>query len=442
MYWEARSPCEHYHAKQQFLVRSTPSHPPTTMRTSLVSSIVIKAAGRSPRSLHLSLRGCHHQSTAAATARAVRTTGSKRRRHGQSSALTFHRPLSSTASSQPGMPHSATALANARSRPPHARHLSAQSDSSREDPHEETQSFLQNTLCYPPAISNGIISALLSNGIPPSSLLPMVKSLAGRYEVGEDGGLVALAASVKKELEEKEGKARVKIWCLPSVGWSAADCDGDDEDPKVGIDRGIDANDCGCSPLPRIHSMERAFAIEAYEGTTLADLINFGADASVSHVDARVRENRGEHDLEVDAAVDDNIDNANVLGEYLECACSGIMACSTCHVVVHPDWFDFDNGDGCGHGMQRHIQGRSRDAINNINNNDDTDSINTNKNTAARGKIGPPSEAEQDMIDLAFQPQLTSRLGCQIVLTKELDGLILLLPKESHNLMDFVPFDG
>jgi ferredoxin len=32
--------------------------------------------------------------------------------------------------------------------------------------------------------------------------------------------------------------------------------------------------------------------------------------------------------------------NASMLGEYLECACSGVMACSTCHVIVQPDWFD------------------------------------------------------------------------------------------------------
>jgi 2Fe-2S ferredoxin len=89
-------------------------------------------------------------------------------------------------------------------------------------------------------------------------------------------------------------------------------------------------------------------------------------------------------------------EGASTLGEYIECACSGIMACSTCHVVVDEKWFD---------------------------------------------KVGPPCEAEQDMLDLAYSPRDTSRLACQIVLTKEWDGLVVKLPKGANNLMDFVPFE-
>jgi 2Fe-2S ferredoxin len=229
------------------------------------------------------------------------------------------------------------------------------SATNNQSPSHETIQFLLS-LGYSQAVSNGIIKALLQSGIPSSSLFSMVKGLAGRYEVGEDGGLVALAASVKAELEREEGKATVKIWCLPSTGWSPANDD--------------DANE-----MPTVHSMERAFAVEALEGLSLTDLANHGTG-----------------------------ENCDILGEYLECACSGIMACSTCHVVIHPDWYDT----------------RSEHDLK---------------------KIGPPSEAELDMIDLAYEPQLTSRLGCQIVLTKELNGLVVLLPAESNNLMDFVPFE-
>ena len=88
-------------------------------------------------------------------------------------------------------------------------------------------------------------------------------------------------------------------------------------------------------------------------------------------------------------------EGALVLGEYLECACDGIMACSTCHVVVDPAWF---------------------------------------------ARVGKPSESELDMLDLAFDPQETSRLGCQIVLTPELDGLIIEIPSDANNLFDHVPF--
>mmetsp|Transcript_5292 Transcript_5292/g.7024 ORF Transcript_5292/g.7024 Transcript_5292/m.7024 type:complete len:103 (+) Transcript_5292:603-911(+) len=89
-------------------------------------------------------------------------------------------------------------------------------------------------------------------------------------------------------------------------------------------------------------------------------------------------------------------ENASVLGEYLDCACSGIMACSTCQVVVDKKWFDI---------------------------------------------VGNPEEAEQDMLDLAYNPQECSRLGCQIVLDSTMNGLLLMLPKGSNNMMDNIPFD-
>lgn len=239
-----------------------------------------------------------------------------------------------------------------------------------ETPTQQTQSFLLS-LGYSEEVSNGVIDALLQNGIPHTSLLGMVKGLAGRYEVGEDAGLVALAASVKFELEKTVGKSKIKFWCLPSTGWSPAP---DSIDEQIIIDE---------QQLPVIHSMDRAFLVETTVGTTLTDVAKFGTS-----------------------------ENSDVLGEYLECACSGIMACSTCHVVIHPDWFDT--------------------------------TITTSSDVSAhpqRKKIGPPSEAEQDMIDLAYEPQLTSRLGCQIKLTQELDGLVILLPRGSNNLMDSIPFE-
>ena len=245
-------------------------------------------------------------------------------------------------------------------------------------PHQQTQTFLLS-IGYSVEVSDGIINALLQNGIPPNSLLSMVKGLAGRYEVDEDAGLKDLATSVSIELEKTAGKRRVRVTCLPSTGWSPSLNNDDDDDTQQ---------------LPKIDSMERAFVVEAIEGTTLTDVAKFGTS-----------------------------DNCDVLGEYLECACSGIMACSTCHVVIHPDWYD--------------------DTIPPPPADGDTDNStdeSSNKTTSNK-KIGPPSEAEQDMLDLAFEPQMTSRLGCQIKLTKDLDGLVVLLPKGSNNLMDHIPFE-
>ncbi len=71
-------------------------------------------------------------------------------------------------------------------------------------------------------------------------------------------------------------------------------------------------------------------------------------------------------------------------GVDLEGACEGSLACATCHVVVDPPW---------------------------------------------SGRLAEPTEDEEDMLDLAFALEKTSRLGCQIVMTEALDGLVVRLPR-------------
>jgi len=77
-------------------------------------------------------------------------------------------------------------------------------------------------------------------------------------------------------------------------------------------------------------------------------------------------------------------------GVDIEGACEGSLACSTCHVVVDPSWY---------------------------------------------GRLSKATEDEEDMLDLAFGLQSTSRLGCQIVMTPELDGLVVKLPAATRNQM-------
>jgi 2Fe-2S ferredoxin len=72
----------------------------------------------------------------------------------------------------------------------------------------------------------------------------------------------------------------------------------------------------------------------------------------------------------------------------IEGACEGSLACSTCHVVVDGAWFS---------------------------------------------KLAKPTEDEEDMLDLAFDLQETSRLGCQLIMTDALDGLVVKLPAGSRN---------
>ena len=77
-------------------------------------------------------------------------------------------------------------------------------------------------------------------------------------------------------------------------------------------------------------------------------------------------------------------------GLDIEGACDGAMACSTCHVYVEPEW---------------------------------------------AGKLAKMGEDESDMLDLAFGVTERSRLGCQIVMTEELDGLTVALPKNTRNAL-------
>jgi ferredoxin, 2Fe-2S len=74
----------------------------------------------------------------------------------------------------------------------------------------------------------------------------------------------------------------------------------------------------------------------------------------------------------------------------IEGACEGSLACSTCHVVVNPEDYE---------------------------------------------RLPEATEDEEDMLDLAFGLTQTSRLGCQIIITEELDGLTVTLPKATRNMM-------
>ena len=68
----------------------------------------------------------------------------------------------------------------------------------------------------------------------------------------------------------------------------------------------------------------------------------------------------------------------------IEGACEGSIACATCHVIVDAAYAD---------------------------------------------RLDQASAEEEEMLDLAVGVQPTSRLGCQIVLTEELDGLTVRLPE-------------
>ena len=83
------------------------------------------------------------------------------------------------------------------------------------------------------------------------------------------------------------------------------------------------------------------------------------------------------------------LDVGQAIGQPLEGTCEGQMACSTCHVIVDPEWF---------------------------------------------GKLPKAREEEEDMLDIAACATRHSRLSCQIMLSEALDGLMVQIPPESRNM--------
>jgi ferredoxin-2, mitochondrial len=75
-------------------------------------------------------------------------------------------------------------------------------------------------------------------------------------------------------------------------------------------------------------------------------------------------------------------------GIELEGACEGVCACSTCHVILEDSVFE---------------------------------------------QLPEPSEDEEDMLDQAFGLTATSRLGCQVVVTPDMDGITVKLPAATRN---------
>ena len=69
----------------------------------------------------------------------------------------------------------------------------------------------------------------------------------------------------------------------------------------------------------------------------------------------------------------------------IDADCGGGMACATCHVYVKEEWLD---------------------------------------------KLPTKEDGEEDMLDMAFEPKRNSRLSCQIIISDELDGLIVNIPSK------------
>jgi 2Fe-2S ferredoxin len=98
-----------------------------------------------------------------------------------------------------------------------------------------------------------------------------------------------------------------------------------------------------------------------------------------------IEHNGKSHTLEVangltvmEGAVQNNIPG-------IDADCGGSCACATCHVYVDEKWFK---------------------------------------------KLANKDSAEEDMLDMAFEPKKFSRLSCQLTVSDVLDGLVVKMPSK------------
>ncbi|KAJ9500028.1 mitochondrial matrix iron-sulfur protein [Exophiala xenobiotica] len=127
------------------------------------------------------------------------------------------------------------------------------------------------------------------------------------------------------------------------------------------------------------------------EKSRIADILRKCSQADVEdrlHV-TFIDKDGDKHTFEV-AKGDNLLDIAQANDIEMEGACGGSCACSTCHVIVESDEM-YD-------------------------------------------KIPEASDDENDMLDLAFGLTETSRLGCQVHMAPELDGLVVKLPSMTRNM--------
>ncbi|KAI0340245.1 ferredoxin [Trametopsis cervina] len=112
--------------------------------------------------------------------------------------------------------------------------------------------------------------------------------------------------------------------------------------------------------------------------------------ASGTGITVHFKDAKGNHLKTIEGNEGDDI--LSLAHEYdidLEGACEGSVACSTCHVIVSNEHYD---------------------------------------------QLPEPEDDENDMLDMAFGLTDTSRLGCQVKLTKELDGMTCTLPSATRNM--------
>lgn len=260
-----------------------------------------------------------------------------------------------------------------------------------DDGEASSLSFLKE-IGYEDDVSVGIIKALRTSGMPSSALPGMVRSMAGRWEVGHDAGLLDLARAVEVDLAQTRGKQVVRFSVV----------------------------------VP--HAGGRTFECEGLEGMSVRD----------------VREHGG-------------MKGGAELREYIECACSGVMACSTCHVVVDPAWYGKFEAPHVAESVSFESRHLHVQTCHHHHHAGRLAFLCPHSSTAfRRGTVPRPHHQTrgqrrsylltrapmlQDMIDLAFEPTETSRLGCQLVLSKKVNGFVVRVPSGANNLFDHIPFE-
>ena len=139
--------------------------------------------------------------------------------------------------------------------------------------------------------------------------------------------------------------------------------------------RGIKIVSCRIDPLFRKYSTNEDHLIKVNVTTS------YGENFQI----------KGEYDDSLFDIIKKNTTiNIDLLKDCLECNCEGVMACSSCHVYIEEDWFK---------------------------------TINT------------PTEDEEDILDLIYNRQNNSKLGCQLKLKPYLNGINITIPDKSNKYL-------
>ncbi|KAG7562978.1 hypothetical protein FFLO_01536 [Filobasidium floriforme] len=159
---------------------------------------------------------------------------------------------------------------------------------------------------------------------------------------------------------------------------------------STSVVRSFRSNISASSSARSVHFQVQKVAKRAFQTSAVVKHGDIERPAPGTGIKITFQDSKGQTVTQVEGNEgDDLLSLAHEWDVDLEGACEGSIACSTCHVILDAESYD---------------------------------------------KLEEPEDDENDMLDLAFGLSDTSRLGCQVKLTKDIDGMVATLPSATRNM--------